>query len=170
MLKRLVEARRHQRLRPSVPGQPDYVVGWETLSACAKEVMPLLAREHAETQPDPRLQFDPDWDRLLAWSLSGALDVWTLRADGALIGYASVLFMPHLYSRSVSMANVHAPYLMPEWRLGRLGLDMLKALFDALKEREVDIVDIGVDTDSRVHKALDRMGFERSEVLRRKWL
>lgn len=132
--------------------------------------MPLLAREHAETEHDGRLPYDPDWDRLLSWSASGSLDVWTLRADGDLIGYASVLFMPHLYSRNVNMANVHTPYVTPEWRLGWLGLDMLKALFAALKERNVDIVDVDIDSDNRLHRALDRMGFESPEIRRRKWL
>ena len=135
--------------------------------------MPLLAREHAETEPDARLPHDPDWDRLLSWGAAGALEVWTLRAHSIhmpLVGYASVLFMPHLYSREVSMANVHAPYVMPEWRLGRLGIDMLKALFASLKERGVAIVDIDIDADSRLNAALDRMGFGRPEIRRRKWL
>ena len=170
MLKRLVENRPRLRLRPSVPGQPEFTVGWEALDCCAREAMPLLAREHVETEPDARLPHDPDWDRLLSWGASGALEVWTLRADAPLIGYASVLFMPHLYSREVSMANVHTPYVMPEWRLGRLGLDMLKALFASLKARGVTIVDIDVDVDNRLNAALDRMGFGRPEVRRRKWL
>ena len=170
MLKRLVEARPRLRLRPSALGQPEFTVGWETLELCAREAMPLLAREHAETERDERLPYDPDWDRLLSWSASGALDVWTLRADGELIGYASVLFMPHLYSRQVQMANVHAPYVMPEWRLGRLGLDMLKVLFSALKDRGVDVVDVDIDVDARLHNGLDRMGFVRTEIRQRKWL
>lgn len=140
------------------------------LETCAHEAMPLIAREHTETEPDTRLPYDPDWARLLSWSQAGALDVWTLRADLALIGYVSVLFMPHLYSREVKMANVHAPYIMPEWRLGRLGLDLLKTLFVALEMRGVQIVDIDLDADSRLHLALDRMGFARPEIRRRKWL
>ena len=170
MLKRLAENRPRLRLRPSDPEQPEFTVGWEALELCAHEAMPLLAREHAETESDGRLPYAPDWDRLLSWSASGSLDVWTLRADGTLIGYASVLFMPHLYSRGVNMANVHAPYVMPEWRLGRLGLDMLKALFSALKDRSVDVVDVDIDTDARLHIALDRMRFARTEIRRRKWL
>ena len=132
--------------------------------------MPLLAREHAETESDTRLPYDPDWDRLLSWAAAGSLDVWTLRADGELIGYASVLFMPHLYSRSVSMANVHSPYLTPEWRLGWLGVDMLKALFSALQERGVEIVDVDAHVNSRIHRILDRLDFDRPELRRRKWL
>lgn len=132
--------------------------------------MPLLAREHAEVENDARLPYDPDWERLLNWAAMGALDVWTLRADKDLIGYASVLFMPHLYSRGVNMANVHTPYLSPEWRLGWLGLVMLKMLFSALKERNVSVVDLDIDIDSRLNAALDRMGFDKPEVRRRKWL
>ncbi len=130
----------------------------------------MLAREHAEVEPDPRLPFDPDWDRLLGWAATGALDVWTVRADATLIGYASVLFMPHLYSRDVNMANVHTPYLVPEWRLGRLGIDMLKTLFEALRERRVQIVDIDIAVDSPLHKVLDYMRFSKEETRRRKWL
>ena len=170
MLKRLAEARPRLRLKPSDPGQPEFTVGWETLELCAREAMPLLAREHAETERDERLPYDPDWDRLLSWSASGALDIWTLRADGELIGYASVLFMPHLYSRQVQMANVHAPYVMPEWRLGRLGFDMLKALFSSLKDRGVDVFDIDIEIDHPLNNWLDRIGFKRPEIRRRKWL
>ena len=78
----------------------------------------MLAREAAEVQTDKRLPYDPDWDRLFGWAASGSLDVWTVRAELTLIGYTSVLFMPHLYSREVNMANIHTPYLAPEWRQG----------------------------------------------------
>ncbi len=130
----------------------------------------MLAREHAEVELDPRLPFDPDWDRLLGWAATGALDVWTVRADAILIGYVSVLFMPHLYSRGVNMANVHTPYLAPEWRLGRLGIDMLATLFEALRARDVDVADIDLDLRSRLHPALARWRFEDTEIRKRKWL
>lgn len=170
MLKRLAERRPRLRREPWDPGQPEITFGWEHLKDCVREAAPLLAREHAEVQTDPRLPHDPDWERLLGWADAGSLDVWTARADGALIGYVSVLFMPHLYSRLVNMANVHTPYLMPEWRLGRLGTDMLKALVAALKEHEVQIVDVDLDRDSRLILALGRMGFKSVETRERKWL
>ena len=170
MLKPLEEKRPRLRLRPLVPGQPEFTVGWEHLAAVAREAAPLLAREHAEVASDSRLKFDPDWNRLLSWDAAGALDIWTLRAGAMLIGYASVLFIPHLYSRQVKMANVHTPYLMPEWRAGWRGIEMLKVLFEALKECGVQVIDMDLDKDSRLHGVLDRMGFEAPETRRRKWL
>jgi hypothetical protein len=129
-----------------------------------------LAREHAEAQSDKRLTFDPDWDRLFGWSTAGDLEIWTTRADGRLIGYVSVLFLRHLYSQEWRMANVHTPFLAPEWRVGRLGIEMMATLFDALREREVQIVDIGLDVGSPMNALVERMKFQPAEVIWRKFL
>ena len=170
MLKQRVELPPRLRLRLSAHGRLEITVGWETLNGCAHEALPLLTREYAEAKKDERLPYNPDWQRLLNWDATGSLRVWTVRAGSTLIGYASVLFMPHLYSSEVSMANVHAPYLMPEWREGWLGFDMLKALFEQLRRDGVQIVDMDIDADSRLNTLLDRMGFAKPEVRRRKWL
>lgn len=169
MLKRSVERRPRLRRRRSDPEQPEITFGWEYFADCIGEARPLLAREHAEAQ-DARFPYDPDWDRLFGWAQSGSLDIWTVRADDVLIGYASVLFMPHLYSREIQMANVHTPYLSPEWRRGMLGYEMFETLFEALKQRKVDLVDVDLPEGSRLHKLLSRLKFERDDVRRRKWL
>ena len=170
MLKPNAEPNQRRRQKRSVPGQPEITFGWEPFAHCVREARPMMAREHAEVQRDERLPFDPDWERLAGWASMGALGIWTVRADVTLIGYVSVLFMPHLYSRGVSMANVHTPYLAPEWRNGWLGVEMLETLVAALKEAGVQVVDTEIETDSPVHKILDRMKFERPEIRRRKWL
>lgn len=134
-----------------------------------REGYPLLVREHAEVQ-NQRFAFDPDWERLLGWALNGDLAIWTTRVDGELIGYVSVLFVNHLYSQGWRMGIIHTPYLAPEWRRGRLGIEMFGTLFEALKERGVQIVDFVLEADSPLHKLFDRMGFETPEVTRRKFL
>jgi hypothetical protein len=169
MLKRPVERRPRLRRRRSDPEQPEITFGWEYFTDCVAEARPLLAREHAEVQ-DARFPYDPDWDRLFGWAAAGALDIWTTRADDTLIGYASVLFMPHLYSREIQMGCVHTPYLTPEWRLGMLGYEMFETLFEALKQRKVDLVDVDLPEGSRLHKLLSRLGFKVDDVRRRKWL
>jgi len=159
-----------QPRKRSDPEQPEITFGWEAFGDMVREARPLLAREHAEVQTDKRFVFDPDWERFFGWSQAGSMDVWTVRADGVLIGYASVLFMPCLYSRELFMANVQTPYLVPEWRLGRLGMEMLDTLEAALRERSVQMVDFVIDTGSRVHKLLERKGYAAAEVTRRKFL
>lgn len=154
----------------SVPEQPEITFGWEPFAEIAREARPLLVREHAEAQTDSRLPFDPDWSRMLGWAGAGSLDVWTTRSEGVLIGYASVLFMPHLYSQEVRMAVVHTPYLTPEWRRGRLGIEMLETLEDALRERGVQRVDYTLDISSPVHKLLERKGYVATETTRSKYL
>lgn len=159
-----------RRRNRSDPEQPEITFGWEMLSAVVREARPLLAREHAEVQTDERLVFDPDWDRLFGWAAAGHLGIWTTRADDVLIGYASVLFMRHLYSQEWRMANIHTPYLAPEWRRGRLGIEMFQTLFAALKDSGVQIVEIDLDKDSPLHRILDRMQFDAPEITRRKFL
>lgn len=169
MLKRPVERRPRLRRRRSDPEQPEITFGWEYFTDCIAEARPLLAREHAEVQ-DARFPYDPDWERLFGWAQAGALDVWTTRADETLIGYVSVLFMPHLYSREVAMANVHTPYIVPEWRLGWIGYDMLQTLADALRQRGVQLVEVALPVGSPLHKLVERMKFTADDMIRRKWL
>ena len=170
MQMQLAELPPRRRQKHSAPGQPEITFGWEPFAFCVREARPMLAREAAEVQTDKRLPYDPDWDRLFGWAASGSLDVWTVRAELTLIGYASVLFMPHLYSRDVSMVNVHTPYLAPEWRQGWLGFEMLEALCEALRERRVNIMDVDLPADSRLHRIFDRMKFTTPDVRRRLWL
>lgn len=115
--------------RPSDPAPPDDGVGfqWELLRDIAKELLPLFQRHHAEVEDFKEIvPCDPDWDRLFAAELAGALHILTARSDGVLIGYAFLFVLPHLHSASVLVAQVERFWLDPDFRSGWTGIRLLR--------------------------------------------
>lgn len=112
---------------PSDLAPPDAAFQWELLRDIAKELLPVFRRHHAEVEDFKELApCEPDWDRLFAAELAGALHVLTVRSDGVLVGYAFLFVLPHLHSVSVLTAQIERFYIEPDFRAGWLGVRLLK--------------------------------------------
>lgn len=115
--------------RPSDHAPPDdgLAFQWELLRDIAKELLPLFQRHHAEVEDFKEIvPCDPDWDRLFASEMAGALHILTVRSDGTLVGYAFLFVLPHLHSASVLVGQVERFYLEPDFRTGWTGVRLLK--------------------------------------------
>jgi len=158
-----------RRRRHSDPEQPEITFGWEPFGLIARELRPLFVRHYAE-RPNGSIPFDLDWDRLFDYANRGILHAWTARADAVLIGYIGYVLTTALHTQTLRLAIADAIYLVPEWRLGMLGLEMWRASEAALKDDDMaDFVEMDTN-DPRLIKALSRDGFKQYAVQLRKAL
>lgn len=101
------------------------------------EIMPL-ARRHMEEIGQTDLVFDPDFDRFVALDKAGVLALFTVRFNGVLVGYSAFFVQPHLHYKGSVVGINDAIYLIPEKRLGKTGVKLVRYAEIGLKARGVE--------------------------------
>jgi hypothetical protein len=84
-----------------------------------EDVQPLLALHYEElTLNKERVKLDPMWERYaqLEASHRDALQIFTARDDGALVGYAAFFVQPHLHYRALFPAINDVIFVHPQRR------------------------------------------------------
>jgi hypothetical protein len=89
-----------------------------------QEAIPLMVDNHAETGALPQEKFNPSLTIFQQVEAAGALQTYTMRLIGALVGYAAFVITPHpTYSNEI-VATSHVVYVTPAHR-GRRSIRFL---------------------------------------------
>ena len=175
------EARQHPNRPLSVRAAPEPAVAFqgvtiqrEALAPIAKEIMPLFRRHHDELAVDPkRAPLDVDWDLYLDLNLLGQLQILTVRANGALVGYIFNVIRPNPHKKSTRWCLVDMYWLDPIYRAGLIGYKLLRENEAFLKRIGIKKIAIGHKLhfrDGRVGKLFDRLGYTAEDVYYGKWI
>jgi hypothetical protein len=139
-------------------------VGWEKISAVARELQYLAVRQQAEVGENFE-PFAPDFDTYLFYERAGSCVVWTARTIDTklLVGYIVWLTTRGLHCATTIFANADLVYLAPEWREGMTGYKFIKSgvaaispLVDRVKIETNDLYEGG-----RMGVLLKRLGFRK---------
>lgn len=79
------------------------------------------------------IPLDIDWRKYFALEAAGILKCWTVRVEGRLVGYVLWFVTGHIHYRSSVHALCDVFYLDPDYRQGRIGIEMFKTCEQALK-------------------------------------
>lgn len=147
---------------------------WETFSAIAEEMLPLLRRRETPAH----WPLEPDWDRWFEYERVGMLKIWTARSETALVGYVVCLVAKGLNSVNVTLGLGYLFWLAPEWRHGFVGLQFLRSAERALAELGVQVLRFNTDDiyepdphgRSRVGMLFRRAGYRAVETVYEKVL
>lgn len=123
------------------------------------EIHPLLARHWKEIAKYPDIPLKPDWIKYQRIEDSGNLRIYTARDCGCLVGYALFLVDRGLHY-DVRMANQDILFLLPEYRKGRVGVNLIRYAERRLKADGVDMIAHHVKTTNHVGRLLEAMGYE----------
>lgn len=97
----------------------------ENFAKTLDELRPVLFRGWSEVgQKDMIL--DPDFDEFIAQERAGRLALFTVRNDGALVGYSIFFLRNHLHYRNTVCAINDAIFLDHAHRRGRVGVRLIK--------------------------------------------
>ena len=89
----------------------------ESIGAIWDEALPLVRDNHRETGALSAEYFAPALARYQALEKAGALRVYTARAEGKLVGYATfILVLSHLHYPTLSFEFQDALYVRPDSR------------------------------------------------------
>jgi hypothetical protein len=112
------------------------------------EAAPLfLAHWHEIGTFKDAIKLDVDADKIIALEAARMWHAWTVREDGALIGYCCVLIAPHIHYRTHQFAYVDVIYLVPEKRRGTAALRLIQAMEAGLPQASKIIFHVKVDHD-----------------------
>ena len=138
----------------------------ENLSELRPELEQLLPGHWKEMARDQDyVPLNVAWAKYYALEAIGAIHMITARDRGELVGYHLTIVTPHLHSEDVLHGLVDYLYLLPEYRQGRNGINLIKFA-------EQDMISLGVKkivTGVKLHHdhgiILKRMGYEPSDMI-----
>lgn len=109
----------------------------ESITTCWEEALPMLHRHWREMPHEGDLPFDPDQAIYAMGEQMGVFRLFTVRADGRLVGYCCVSVHKSLWHKGTIEAGQHSLYVEPEYRKGRLGIRFIRFIEAALKAEGV---------------------------------
>lgn len=131
------------------------------------EALELLDRHWEEVALNKDvIKLDVDEDEYRALDAQGALQILTVRCDGALVGYKVHVVKPHLHYKSSLTAFSDVYYLTPEMRATpRVLLRLFEKAEAELKRRGVQRVIETTKLHSNKQKFLEFQGYGPSELV-----
>jgi GNAT superfamily N-acetyltransferase len=109
--------------------------------------------------------FSINWQRYQAMEDAETLRFLAARKDGALVGYAAIVVMPHLRSRSVVMASVADIFVLPEARKQGIGVSLVEEMESWLEKIGVHCVTVAERDSIPTGKFYQRRGYTSNERL-----
>src|ERR1700761_4692776 len=103
-----------------------------------EQLPPLHWEEIARDRDKPKFQLKPDWNAYAAMEQAGQLFMMVVRVDGRMVGY-HIGFVRRQLHYADSLALITDVYfVLPEFRKGRIGVQLFKESEKELKARGVD--------------------------------
>lgn len=130
------------------------------------EAIPLLKEHWAEIATYLDIELAPDLDKYLKCEENGNLRIYTVRFDHKLIGYACFFVTPHAHYVNSLQALQDVLYLDPEYRAGRIGLNLIRFSEDELRGDGVQVVHQHVKlAHPTLGRILERLGYQAVETI-----
>lgn len=113
---------------------------------------------------------DIDWDEYKRLEDANILRFMTVRYDGVLVGYATVLLFNDMHRRGQKSAVVQEIYIVPEHRKGFAGIRLIKEVEKVVSGLRVNMLIIASretfnSQNGGIGVIFDRLGFVKDEVL-----
>ena len=126
-----------------------------------KEELEVLLRLHWE---EVQKRFDDEvfefnWPLIEKTYSSGIAEIIGAFADGRLVGYYAMAFIPSVHTKGVKSAQDMAWFVHKDYRHGRVGVDLLKmaekvAMERGCRESSISVKMLKTDKPERILKAL----------------
>ena len=138
----------------------------ESFIAAQPELERIIPRHWQEIARDQDIiKLDPDWESYHAAERAGQLFMMVCRVDGDMVGYHICFVRPHLHYRKSLSAITDIFYILPEYRSGRIGIDLFKESEKALKARGVQKVFLGCKLAHDLTHIFKRLGYSPIEYV-----
>ena len=105
-----------------------------------------------------------DWDLYRTLENNGNLKVFTVRSDGLLIGYFTIVISPSLHSKNSFVVSNDAIFLRPDYRNSGIGIKLFKFVEECLKEDGFKQLQITFTDKHDISSLLTRLGYSKVET------
>jgi GNAT superfamily N-acetyltransferase len=137
----------------------------ESMAAVREEILPLLHAHWAEVAHYADMPLNPNWPWYEASEAAGQLRIFTARDGETLIGYAIYVIGPGLHYRDFTYANQDILFVLPEYRRGFTGRELLRFTEQALRADGVHLVLQHVKVAHDFGPLLRREGYEPIDTI-----
>lgn len=141
-----------------------YTFGVERYADVQEEFDALFRRHYAEMTARLEAEghtvspYAPRVDAYAAANDAGDMTFFTVRKDGAPVGYSSIYVMRSMHNGDL-IAREDTIYVHPDHRNG-IGRRLAKGIIEALRRAGVKRMSITATTDPRATKLWERIGFK----------
>lgn len=132
----------------------------ESSATVIDEIKSLLEAHYAEIAHYSDIPIGCDYDSYLTMEANGKLRIYTIRLDGALVGYAIFKVATSLHYRTSLQAQQDVLYLDPTYRKGRIGMRFIQFCDGQLQAEGVQVVYQHVKAKHNFGPMLERLGYE----------
>lgn len=131
------------------------------------ELLPLHWAEIARDQTNPKFQLKPDWDTYHLLEATGQFFMMVCRVDGKMVGYHIGFIRRQLHYADSLALITDIFFLLPEYRKGRIGVELFKESEKAAKARGVDKIYLGCKSSPELDrtKLFERLGYKKIEYV-----
>ena len=129
------------------------------------ELMPLLKAHYLEISANQDIPLDPEWSVYEGCEKNGTLRVYTVRAEGRLIGYEVLFVRANPHYRGSLQAVQDILFVSKEYRHGSLGYRLIKFADDELKKEGVQIVYHHVKAAHNFGPMLERLDYKLVDLI-----
>lgn len=133
--------------------------------AFIEELKGILPEHYDELCVTKDFPLAPDYEAYGRLSVNGMLRCITVRADGALIGYAIFVVQPHLHYRTCRTAFEDIYFLKKEYRQGRIGIRLFQYAEQALRRIGVDRIIMHTKIHLDNSKLFEYLGYKLTDKL-----
>lgn len=98
----------------------------ETFADAYEDMLPLLHQHWREVAHFSDIPLNVDVESYVAMDSAGRLRVYTLRADSKLVGYVIFTVGPNSHYKQSLQAQGDVIYVHPDYRRGRLGIELIQ--------------------------------------------
>ena len=133
------------------------------IATVADQLQVLAEREYEEVGQKDLDALNVDWNRYRELDDAGKLATFIARRDGALVGYAVFVVQTHIHYQDALVAANSAVYVVPEARVGRVPLKLLRYAEIGLKAQGVKKVYYHVKREKDFGRLLEHLGYMDAE-------
>lgn len=137
----------------------------EPISAVIDELKAIVENHWSETDaPYTVDKLDPDWDAYYEMEAAGVLRLYTVRDNGNLVGYCSVILYKNIHCKNSTIATTDSLYISPSHRKSRAGYKLLRFVEADVKE-QCDSFNVSMKSYLPFEDLLNTMGFSKTEII-----
>jgi len=132
-----------------------------------EELLPAHWQEIARDRENPKFHLKPDWNSYHSLEAAGQFFMMVCRVDGRMVGYLIGFVSPQLHYVDSLAFRADIYFVLPEFRKGRIGIELFRQAEQTLRRRGVDKIYLGTKCreDLDRSKLFERLGYERIEFV-----
>ena len=146
-------------------GHSRYSYARISVGSAIGELQGLATREYDEVGQKDLLRLNIDWKRYCELDAAGKLATFIAKRDGVIVGYAAFVVQTHIHYCDALVAANSAVYVVPEARIGRVALKLLRFAEIGLKAQGVKKIYYHVKAEKDFGRLLEHLGYRDSERL-----